>query len=127
MSLPSRVQPLMIQWTMPQPVIGMAPKSGGRPTSNLVWHSSSATLCSTAALECVLGRNRRNSGCVAHVDRLAVKQMSAPCRTPWEDPDAAYAAQAASAIPVVPQEILAKKAKAAAKLYQEKVRILYSA
>ena len=40
---------------------------------------------------------------------------------PWEDPDAAYAAQAASAIPVVPQAILAKKAKAAAKLYEEKV------
>jgi hypothetical protein len=40
---------------------------------------------------------------------------------PWEDPDAAYAAQTASAIPVVPQEILAKKAKAAAKLYEEKV------
>lgn len=40
---------------------------------------------------------------------------------PWEDPDTAYATQASSAIPVVPQEILAKKAKAAAKLYEEKV------
>ena len=58
----------------------------------------------------------------AYVDRLAMNQTSAPCRTPWEDPDAAYAAQAASVIPTVPQEILAKKAKAAAKLYQEKVQ-----
>lgn len=89
----------------------------------MVWHCS-ATLCSTASLDCVAGRNRSDVRCVAHVDRLAVKQMSALCRTPWEDPDAAYAAQAASAIPVVPQEILAKKAKAAAKLYQEKVHIL---
>lgn len=51
----------------------------------------------------------------------AVRVSVAQCRMPWEDPDAAYAAQAASAIPVVPQEILAKKAKAAAKLYEEKV------
>ena len=44
MSLPSKVQPLMIQWTMRQPAIRMAPKSGRRLTTNLVWYGTALPL-----------------------------------------------------------------------------------
>lgn len=41
------------------------------------------------------------------------------CRLPWEDPSTAYGNS--NSIPAVPNEILTKQARAAAKLAEEKV------